>query len=542
MGVKVHGRIRRKLISAILSLVMLAALLPVTSLAVDDMANVETPVVVVTGSAVVGNDGVYSADNVGYEKAYTLEEIKEMGGETYQYSALNSYGTRKFYLATGTEITNLLEDTLFNAVSDKLTMYSADGFNSSFDPSLTKPNYTNTTGLENTRYYFPNFKEGSDAGKVAVPTILAWATANGGTMPTITNDLGGSLTAITGQLNVDDMNNPVFAQDIQYIIGGTELTETALTMTVKMNGKEVDTGEFTRADVLLKQRATCDYTYETSAGTRTDTVTGVPLRVLVEDFDSEAVVSFEAADGYDVSAFTMTVPELIAGNYMLAYEVNGESVYETAKSDSSVYGFFTLYGDGQKPVKMIDAINIKLPTAFTDLPMDKWYYDAVDYTVTNGIFKGMTDTTFEPESNIERGMFVTTLYRLENEPAVTAENKFPDVANGRYFTKPVIWATENNVVAGFDDGTFAPEAEMTREQMVTMLYRYAKYKGYDVSATVDLSAYTDADAIHDYAKNAFAWAVAEGIIEGMTKTTLEPAGNATRAQVATILMRFDQKW
>ena len=134
-------------------------------------------------------------------------------------------------------------------------------------------------------------------------------------------------------------------------------------------------------------------------------------------------------------------------------------------------------------------------------------------------------------------MIVTILYRLENEPAAGTAS-FSDVASGAYYAKAVAWAAENGVVTGTTATTFAPDAPITREQMAAILYRYATLKGYDVSQKADLSGYTDAGTISAYASDAMAWANAQGLITGVTNTTLAPKSSATRAQVATILMRF----
>ena len=150
---------------------------------------------------------------------------------------------------------------------------------------------------------------------------------------------------------------------------------------------------------------------------------------------------------------------------------------------------------------------------------------------------GMSATTFEPNSTTTRGMIVTMLYRLENEPAAASAG-FTDVAAGQWYTDAVNWAAANNIVNGYGDDQFGPTDTITREQMMAILYRYAQYKGYDVTASADLSAYTDAANISSYAVSAMQWAVGEGLINGITDTTLVPGGSATRAQVAAILMRF----
>ena len=133
---------------------------------------------------------------------------------------------------------------------------------------------------------------------------------------------------------------------------------------------------------------------------------------------------------------------------------------------------------------------------------------------------------------------MTILYRLEGTPAVTGTTAFTDVAAGQYYADAVAWAAQNGIVSGTSATTFSPDGVITREQMAAILYRYAQYKGYDVTAKADLSMFTDAAQVSTYATDAMAWANASGLISGTSATTLSPAGSATRAQVATILMRF----
>lgn len=174
---------------------------------------------------------------------------------------------------------------------------------------------------------------------------------------------------------------------------------------------------------------------------------------------------------------------------------------------------------------------------FTDVADSAWYADAVQYMLDNGMMNGTTATTFSPDETTTRAMIVTILHRLENEPAAAASD-FTDVATGSYYTGAVNWAAANGIVNGVSETGFAPDDAITREQMAAILYRYAQFKGYDVSASNSLTNYMDASQISNYATTAMQWANAEGLITGNTSTTINPKGNATRAEVATILMRF----
>ena len=177
---------------------------------------------------------------------------------------------------------------------------------------------------------------------------------------------------------------------------------------------------------------------------------------------------------------------------------------------------------------------------FTDVASSAWYADAVQYVYDNGIMNGTSSTAFSPEQTTTRGMIVTMLYRMEKEPSAAAAD-FDDVAANAYYADAIGWASANDIVNGYGDGTFGPDDAIIREQMAAILFRYAAYKNYDVTAQTDLSKYTDASLISSYAADAMQWANAEGLITGNTSTTLDPTGNATRAEVATILMRFSEQ-
>ena len=193
--------------------------------------------------------------------------------------------------------------------------------------------------------------------------------------------------------------------------------------------------------------------------------------------------------------------------------------------------------DGQVTVTATFTETAPEPLPFTDVAEGDWFYDAVRYAYENGLMDGVGGNRFAPNSATTRAQLVTILYRLEGQPAVSGDLPFTDVEAGTWYTDAILWAAQNNIVNGVSDTEFAPGDDLTRQQLVTILYRYAKAKGCDVSASADLSGYPDADQVQGYAQPTMAWAVAEGIVEGMDGN-LNPAGNASRAQIATILMRF----
>ena len=176
------------------------------------------------------------------------------------------------------------------------------------------------------------------------------------------------------------------------------------------------------------------------------------------------------------------------------------------------------------------------PVKFTDVTEKAWYYGAVEYAVQNGLMKGVGNDQFDPEGTMTRAMLVTVLWRYEGEPEAPA-NTFSDVKAGSWYFDAVSWAAANNIVGGVGDNKFDPDGNITREQMATILYRYCNGKGIDTSKQASLSGFPDAGKVSSYAQTAMQWAVAEKLVNGSDGKLL-PQGNATRAQVATILMRF----
>lgn len=187
---------------------------------------------------------------------------------------------------------------------------------------------------------------------------------------------------------------------------------------------------------------------------------------------------------------------------------------------------------------------VEKPFLFTDVGENRWFYPAVKYVFDRNLMGGIDTVTFSPNLDTSRGMLVTVLYRLDGaqERGETPDDpmEFGDVPAGKWFTDPVLWASDKGVVNGYGTGNFGPNDNVTREQVAAIFYRYAQYKGCDVSLRGDLSGYTDSDKVAGYARDAMSWAVGTGIIGGMDTVTLAPKGNATRAQIATMLMRFDQ--
>lgn len=250
--------------------------------------------------------------------------------------------------------------------------------------------------------------------------------------------------------------------------------------------------------------------------------------------------------------------------YTLTFETNGGSAiskvtknkgttidlaqYAPTKSGATFDGWYADKGLTKKITSVKLDANTTVYAKWTEAPVSglpfgdvksgDWFYNDVKYVYDKGMMAGTAADVFAPNATTTRAMIVTILYRLEGSPAVTGTSAFVDVPAGQWYTDAVNWAAANQIVKGTSATTFAPNDSITREQMAAILYRYAQYKGYDVTKRADLSGYSDNSQVSAYAKDALAWANAAKLINGVTNTTLAPQGNATRAQVSAILHRF----
>ena len=230
-------------------------------------------------------------------------------------------------------------------------------------------------------------------------------------------------------------------------------------------------------------------------------------------------------EGYEVDEVIVTDED---GNRIPVTEnPDGSWSYEQPDGDVTITVTFT----EPEPEPSTDVSEI-----FLDVAPNAWYKDAVQYAYDNGLMTGVSATEFAPDQTTTRAMIVSILARLEGVTSAS-DAGFSDV-DDEWFATAVNWAASENIVAGFEDNTFRPNAAITREQLAAILMNYAAYKGEDVSARADLSAYSDADAVSSWAAETMSWAVAEGYISGMTADELQPQGNATRAQLAAILERY----
>ena len=234
-----------------------------------------------------------------------------------------------------------------------------------------------------------------------------------------------------------------------------------------------------------------------------------------------------------------------AGSVRAAVAVNAadDLTAWSLADDGSISAVGGAYDAGQQTYAfdVVNGVTAIARFPFTDVVAGTWYYGAAAYAYNNGLFAGMTPTTFAPNATMTRAMLVSVLWRLAGEPAPKAPNTFVDVPDGAWYTDAVTWAAENGVVSGIGGSRFDPSGFVTREQTAEILYNYAHSKGYDVSARADLTVFPDAGSVSGWAEKALSWANAAGLINGTVRdgqTILDPQGSASRAQVAMILMNY----
>lgn len=234
-----------------------------------------------------------------------------------------------------------------------------------------------------------------------------------------------------------------------------------------------------------------------------------------------------------------------AGSVRAAVSVNAadDLTAWSLADDGSISAVGGAYDAGQQTYAfdVVNGVTAIARFPFTDVVAGTWYYGAAAYAYNNGLFAGMTPTTFAPNATMTRAMLVSVLWRLAGAPAPKAPNTFVDVPDGAWYTDAVTWAAENGVVSGIGGSRFDPSGFVTREQTAEILYNYAHSKGYDVSARADLTAFPDAGSVSGWAEEALSWANAAGLINGTVRdgrTILDPQGSASRAQVAMILMNY----
>jgi uncharacterized protein YaiE (UPF0345 family)/predicted nucleic acid-binding Zn-ribbon protein len=251
---------------------------------------------------------------------------------------------------------------------------------------------------------------------------------------------------------------------------------------------------------------------------------------LTGDYEGTLTISIPVPAEYEGRTLTILYSEGSTLKSSSAVVKDGKLTFET----DTLSSFLIL--TGANPVRVAE------PMPFKDLTPADWFYAAIIQVHGHGIMRGVSEDDFAPNDSLTRGMFITMLYRLAGEPETRGEAGFEDVDSDSWYSDAVAWAVENGIAFGFDPSTFGTDADITREQMVVMMFRFMAHKGFDVGSTGDLSSYTDVSSISDWARAAFEWAVGAGQIKGTLPDVLNPAGTAIRAESAIIIWRFMMKY
>lgn len=298
----------------------------------------------------------------------------------------------------------------------------------------------------------------------------------------------------------------------------------------------------TNGKVTAKAAGTATITVTTVDGNKTATckvtVKSVPptYGVTVLPSDNGTVTCY--ARGAEQGA-TVTVNVKPDGGYHLDKLVVTDAKGNVIDVKQESYGTYTFVMPASKvTIAGVFVKNSPDVLPFTDVKPTDWFYNAVKYVYEKGLMDGVEGGRFAPNATLNRAMLVTILYRLDGQPAVSGDLSFTDVPAGTWYTNAVKWASDNGIVNGVEGNQFAPSGDLTREQMSAILYRYAQYKKWDVSASADLTAFVDGAKTSSWAADAMEWAVGAELVNGLEGNTLAPQGTSTRAQVAAVLMRF----
>ena len=270
----------------------------------------------------------------------------------------------------------------------------------------------------------------------------------------------------------------------------------------------------------------------------------------VEVVDAAIWLSTKYTSDVTIRVGEQTSRQIYTNNTVFNVAIENNSAKWTSSNEKvatvDAYGKVTAVGVGDTTITAnigaeTISYNLHVLLPFVDVKKSDWYYSSVEYTYKNGIISGATDTEFRPSAKITRGMIVTILWRMEGSPKVTGVKDFTDV-KGQYYYDAVRWAAKYGVVNGYGDGRFGPNANITREQLATILCNYAKYKKKYTNSTVNTSKYKDWYKVSSYAKPAAQWAIAKGVITGKENgTKVDPQGTATRGEAACMIYNYCKK-
>ena len=346
----------------------------------------------------------------------------------------------------------------------------------------------------------------------------------------ITSVNGGNGTITPSKIDVIEGTKEeiTFTPDSGYVVSKVMVNEVEKTSEVENNKIEITVTEEITVEVTYKRKYTGGGGGSTTTTTYKITVTEgkngsiTPNGVVKVEKGEDQTFKIKAEKGYEIADVL----------------VDGKSVGAVAKyTFKNVKAKHTIEATFKK-VEMPEQKPEEKET-FKDVKKNDWYYEAVEYVANKGLMNGTGNDEFTPDANTTRGMIVTILYRLEGSPEVSMST-FTDVANTEYYAKAVAWAEKNGIVNGYGEGKFGPNDVITREQLAAIMYRYSNYKKYNTSVGEDTNilSYNDISELSEYAVSSMQWACGAGLVNGIGDGKLAPKGNATRAQLATILMRY----
>ena len=487
------------------------------------------------GTATNGKSSGISATNTGADVKVTIENaaVTATGG---------SAGTGSYGILAETTGTDKSADVTING-------HSVVRLNTTGDHAET---IHGTTVNRNSGIVFEN-GEGTVYGTVTLQEDLTVAAGETLTIPedaTLTIPDGTTLTigqggTLTGNVNgnpviyavtvLTDGNGTASASEI-YATANDTVTLTATPNSgyhferweVVSGGVTVENNAFTMPAQPVTVKAIFD---RNSSGSSSYTITTPDA-----EHGTVAASPSRASSGTTVT-ITVTPDEGYELGELIVTDANGDEVDLTRES-ATKYTFEMPRSRVTVAASFVESAPEPLP--FDDVDDGDWFADAVRFVYENGMMNGTGDTTFAPDATTSRSMIVTILYRLEGEPVVDDAMDFSDVAGDAWYTDAVRWAAGEGIVGGYGNGLFGSDDAVTREQLAAILYRYAVYKGYDVSIGEDtnLLSYDDFEDLSEYAIPAMQWACGTGIVNGTSESTLTPQGEAERAQVAAMLMRF----
>ena len=392
--------------------------------------------------------------------------------------------------------------------------------------------------------YHKNYIYATTLAGASEPYTATFTNPHGFSEFTLKTTAGASVTDLNGQTTVyatlqDAVNAVKNGETIKLLANGqTATVAKTVTFTVVAGGKTCTIKDGYGNPAEPDENGVYTITFYGYPDDGGSTTTPTSYGITVSTAENGTVKSSNSSAAKDA---TVTITVTPNEGYVL------DTLTVTDKDNNTVA--LTKVSDTQYTFKMpASAVTVKAtfkkdegtqPAAlpFNDVSESEWFYEAVKYVYDKGMMNGVSDTSFAPYSNLTRGMIAQVLYNLEGKPAVSG-SAYTDVAADQWYNDAVNWAAQKGIVTGYGDGTFGPMDNITREQMAAILYRYAQYKGYDVSAKGDLTAFTDGNTVSDWAKDAMSWAVGTALFNGKGDGILDPTTTATRAEVAKILMTY----